>query len=94
MNELAGRLRCPISDTNNLMKDIFAGLTRELHVDRSAHVNLILNLTQYSLRYQKLRLRFFIGPLNPARNVHRISNGSNPLLQTTSYGANDCFAKV
>lgn len=94
MYELARRSRRPISDTNNLMKDIFAGLTRKSHVDRSAHVNLILNFTQYSLRYQKLRLRFFIGLLNPARNVYRISNGSDPLLQTTSYGANDCFAKV
>jgi hypothetical protein len=55
---------------------------------------MIPNFTACSLCYQKLCLGLLVRPLNPARNVHRVSNSSDSLLRATSYGANDGLAKV
>ena len=82
------------SETNNLVKGVFASLTGESNVNRSPHANLILNFTEHSVRRQELRPGFLICPFNPARDVYRISNGGDSLLQTTSDRANDCFAEV
>ena len=76
------------------MKGVFASLTWEVYVDRSSNVHLIPNFTECSLCYQKLCLGFLIRSLNPARNVYRVSNSSDSLLQGTAHSANDRLAKV
>ena len=57
-------------------------------------MHLIPNFKECSLCYQKLCLGFLIRSLNPARNVYRVSNSSDSLLQGTAHSANDRLAKV
>jgi hypothetical protein len=76
------------------MKGVCASLTWKIYLDRSSNVHLIPNFTERSLCYQKLCLGFLIRPLNPARNVYRVADSSDSLLQATSHSANDGLAKV